>query len=144
MRKENQMNKGKWTKRALPAVLLVSACNASAMLFCYNSANDVQMTWTDSSGGDLGVTVYQIAATKQIVTNPGPQLLPFGAAAYCWANGSELNYVYANFPDLKYPLRETYNPKTGAVTFRTPVQPGAEPGTVYWTGEDAMHLINNF
>jgi hypothetical protein len=122
--------------RALPAVLLVASLQAKAMLFCYNEADNVSMTWSNG--------VFSYSEGDVVVGNPGPQLLePYYERAFCWANGVELDYLYTNFPNLRWPAVQRVNHLTGQVTFRAPIQAGALPQTVYFTDQDALFILNN-
>ena len=127
--------------KLLAALLLTYSMQAHAMLFCFNGSNNVSMTYQN------GEFVYQLEAGEEpppVVANPGPQLLPeYYEDAYCYADGTELLAVYAALPDLKYPaaIKNAHGTVTG---FRNSIQPGATQGIVYWTGADAIEIINEF
>jgi hypothetical protein len=121
---------------ALIAAFAIST-SAHATLFCYDSVDNVSMTWSNS--------VFSYTDGDGIpVSDPGPQLLPFYSAAFCWVNGTEADYLYANFPNLRWPVVETHNIKNGHVTFRMSIQPGSQgSSTVYFVDDDAMFILNN-
>ena len=120
--------------KLLAALLLTYSMQAHSMLFCWNSQNDIAMTYQN------GVFVYQLEDGTEpppVVPNPGPQLLPdYYAVAYCWIDGPELPQVFAALPDLRYP-------SASHGVFRKSLQHPAD-GIVYFTGEDAWSIINNF
>ena len=107
---------------------------AHAMLFCWNSSNNVAMTYQN------GAFVYQLENGTQpppVVANPGPQLLPeYYSNAYCWADGAELTQLFQALPDLRYP-------SVSHGTFRKSLQHPLD-GIVYFTGDDAWSIINDF
>jgi len=111
---------------------------AHAMLFCWNSQNDIAMTYQN------GTFVYQLENGTEpppVVSNPGAQLTPdYYAVAYCWADGTELPQLFQALPDLRYPAVTSGH--GGSVTFRKSLQ--HPDGIVYFTGDDAWSIINNF
>jgi len=125
--------------RLLAALLLTYSMNASATLFCWNGDNNVGMEYNN------GVLSYAVAG--QPVGNPGVALMTDGfTVSYCWAAGPELVYLYQSLPDLPYPAATVTTGggkggSGGTVTFRKSIQ--HPDGTVYWTGKDAIYIMNN-
>jgi hypothetical protein len=116
--------------------ICTAATQADAVLFCYNSSNNIGMEWSQ------GKFLYteQVGDILLSVPNPGPQLQVDVAfnPVYCWADGPELTYLAENLPDLRYPAITTS--KKGVVTVRPSLQNGA---IAYFTGDDALYIINN-
>jgi hypothetical protein len=128
---------------AIALAMALYGAKSHAMLFCFNTNTNVGMTYQS------GTFVYQVQnndSPRPDIPNPGLQLLPnavYAPLAYCYADGPELEEVYAALPDIRYPA-VTKN-RNGTVTgFRSSIQPGATAGIVVWTGEDAWHIINEF
>src|SRR5208282_254993 len=127
---------GDTMKRALAIALLALSAPASATLFCYNGDTGTGMEW------NAGVFIYtnQNVSPPVVIKNPGPVLETDAFTfAYCWANGPELTYLVTNLPDLRYP--EVTTSHSGGTTIRKSLQ--HPDGTVYWTGQEAIWLMNN-
>ena len=122
--------------RLLSALLLTYSMHAGATLFCFNGDSGTGIEW------NAGVFTYtnQHVSPPVVINNPGPALETDAfTVAYCWANGPELTYLVTNLPDLRYPAVTTSH--SGGTTIRKSLQ--HPDGTVFWTGQEAIWLMNN-
>lgn len=125
-RKENQMREFRMTKltqRALPAVLLVVTMQAHATLYCEDASMPMTMQWDRTPHGD----VFSYTVNGEPSEAPGPILNQYDQV-FCEADGAELTYVQKNL--------------LVTTTLKTSIQPSSSDA-VYWTGADAIFIVNN-
>jgi len=113
----------KFTRRALPAVLLVVAMQAQATLYCEDSSAPMTMQWDRTARGD----VFTYSVNGEPSQAPGPILNQYDQV-FCEADGVELAYVQKNILVTS--------------TLKSSIQPNSSDA-VYWTGVDAIFIVNN-
>jgi hypothetical protein len=113
----------KFKQWALPAVLLVVAMQAQASLYCEDSSTPMTMQWDRTPHGD----VFAYTVNGEPSESPGPILNQYDQV-FCEADGVELAYVQKNL--------------LVTTTLKSSLQPNSSDA-VYWTGTDAIFIVNN-